>query len=440
MNKTLLSLFRTANGKKDKQEAMKELGYTLADFCYNLEEPLYFKPSEKKVISIFSSVEEQESFSDLKKEAASLYNFLKALEATARGKERSDWFYDNIKKLKNVDSAVLATRLINGNIGEGCGRSIAIDVFGSAFKEFSVSKAAAINRSELSSLSFADGVLVQEKLDGFRCNLFITVEDEKAVNVFAKTANGNIFDLSDSSKLAILSYCNNGMVKSAEHLMPGNLVLDGEAIAKDGLFSSTASIMQSKAVDTDLLNFKIFDVFPCEGTYINDEFVCNIPLTKRLAVLNYAADNDNVQTLQCTYLSRTSPFTAIETVVLLFESVVHKGGEGVMLKYIGAPFKAKRTKDCFKLKIKDTKDLAIVEVTSGTGKYEGKIGALIVNNDGKLVNVGTGLSDEFRNQDPTSLVGRIIEVEYMEETADKSLRMPRFKRFRDTDQKPGVKI
>ena len=84
-----------------------------------------------------------------------------------------------------------------------------------------------------------------------------------------------------------------------------------------------------------------------------------------------------------------------------------------------------------KIKAEETLDLYVTGWEPGTGKYEGMIGALIVNHKGVPVNVGSGLSDTLRQEDPAEIVGRMIEVEYHEVTPDGSLRHPRFKRFRD---------
>jgi len=78
-----------------------------------------------------------------------------------------------------------------------------------------------------------------------------------------------------------------------------------------------------------------------------------------------------------------------------------------------------------------------VEITGlqeGTGKFEGQLGALVVNFEGVTVNVGSGLTDALRESiwlDKDSHIGRLVEVEYHEVTPDKSLRHPRFIRFRD---------
>jgi len=67
------------------------------------------------------------------------------------------------------------------------------------------------------------------------------------------------------------------------------------------------------------------------------------------------------------------------------------------------------------------------------------LGAAIVTYKGKRVRVGSGFSDEQRQQfwaNPNSIKGKIIEVQFHEETPDGSLRHPRFVRVREDKTQP----
>ena len=79
-------------------------------------------------------------------------------------------------------------------------------------------------------------------------------------------------------------------------------------------------------------------------------------------------------------------------------------------------------------------DLPIVGLEEGTGRHSGKLGAVKINYNGVNVKVGSGFSDEEREQvwnDQESFIGRIIEVRYQEVTPDGSLRFPTFVCFRN---------
>jgi DNA ligase-1 len=78
-------------------------------------------------------------------------------------------------------------------------------------------------------------------------------------------------------------------------------------------------------------------------------------------------------------------------------------------------------------------DLRVTGFLPGTGKYEGKIGSLLVESaDGKVKSaVGTGLDDEERSCDPSEFLGKIVAVKYNalitdKKTGLKSLFLPVF--------------
>ncbi|MCI4436934.1 MAG: hypothetical protein JHC33_09030, partial [Ignisphaera sp.] len=66
-----------------------------------------------------------------------------------------------------------------------------------------------------------------------------------------------------------------------------------------------------------------------------------------------------------------------------------------------------------KYKKRRTADLLCIDTTPGEGKYVGKIGALVlVDSDGRRVQVGSGLSNAERSNPDNYFIGNIIEIEY----------------------------
>jgi DNA ligase-1 len=117
------------------------------------------------------------------------------------------------------------------------------------------------------------------------------------------------------------------------------------------------------------------------------------------------------------------------------------GYEGIMIKDPAALYECKRSVAWLKQKPFIEVSLAVIGVEEGTGKNQGRLGALIVEgiDDGKLIrtNVGSGLTDNDRvvywdNAD--SIIGNIVEVRADAITQNQdgsfSLRFPRFKGFR----------
>jgi DNA ligase-1 len=125
------------------------------------------------------------------------------------------------------------------------------------------------------------------------------------------------------------------------------------------------------------------------------------------------------------------------------KDAIEAGYEGIMIKDPNALYECKRSVSWLKMKPVLTVDLTIVAVEEGTGKNQGKLGALICEGTDQdkfiRVNVGSGLTDEQRDEiweDRENVIGQVVEVKadcitQNQDTEDTySLRFPRFERFR----------
>ena len=128
---------------------------------------------------------------------------------------------------------------------------------------------------------------------------------------------------------------------------------------------------------------------------------------------------------------------------------IEGGYEGIMIKDPMAPYECKRSYAWLKLKPFIEVSLEVQGVEEGTGRNEGRLGALICAGDdgGRFiqVNCGSGFSDNDRidywtNRD--TLLGAVVEVRADAITQNQdgtySLRFPRFLRFRGFV--PGEKL
>ena len=131
--------------------------------------------------------------------------------------------------------------------------------------------------------------------------------------------------------------------------------------------------------------------------------------------------------------------------VELNKQAVEGGYEGVMIKDIDAPYECKRTHAWLKAKPFIEVTLEVVDVEEGTGRNEGRLGALVCSgeDDGRniQVNCGSGFSDANRDDfwnSRSSLIGQLVEVRADAITQNQdgtySLRFPRFKTFRGFEQ------
>ena len=128
---------------------------------------------------------------------------------------------------------------------------------------------------------------------------------------------------------------------------------------------------------------------------------------------------------------------------------IEAGFEGILVKDLDAIYESKRSASWLKMKPFIEVSLEVTDVEEGTGKNEGRLGALVCSgvDDGKtiVVNVGSGFSDDLRTEfwsSRASLPRQIVEVRADAVTQNQdgtySLRFPRFLSFRGF--KVGEKI
>ena len=131
------------------------------------------------------------------------------------------------------------------------------------------------------------------------------------------------------------------------------------------------------------------------------------------------------------------------------QSAINGGYEGIMLKDPDATYICDRSVAWLKEKPFIEVTLEVINVEPGTGRNEGRLGALVCSgiDDQKkiMVNVGSGFSDQLRCdiwESYSTVVGQLVEVRADAITQNQdgtySLRFPRFLRFRGFN--PGEKL
>jgi DNA ligase-1 len=114
-----------------------------------------------------------------------------------------------------------------------------------------------------------------------------------------------------------------------------------------------------------------------------------------------------------------------------FRRFVSQGFEGAMVKDLDAPYsQGKRSNAWLKVKAVDAEDCPVVSVHEGEGRLAGTMGHVVVENNGRLVRVGGGFTDEQRatiwaNRD--TVIGSFLEVTFQSRTPDGSMRHPRIR-------------
>lgn len=278
---------------------------------------------------------------------------------------------------------------------------------------------------------------IEQKLDGVRVLAVVT---KTTVNLYSR--NGKPFD-NFPHIVESLEDIKNKFAKMFQ-LHPHGFVLDGEIIGES--FQALMKQAQRKSdVQTTGMTYSVFDILALADF---ERGFSNLQQHKRLDVLEgYRAVFDSTDCVRLIAGIEVDLATAEGHDVMrrYAEDSVAAGFEGIMIKDLDAPYECRRSTFWMKWKPVMTVDLNIVGFEEGTGRNAGRLGAIIcegTDNDRDIrVNVGSGLSDENRDQywhSRDDLVGRVVEVAADAVTQNQdgtySLRFPRFVRFRGFEQ------
>ena len=279
---------------------------------------------------------------------------------------------------------------------------------------------------------------LEGKLDGVRV---LAVVASGTVSLFSR--NGKPFE-NFPEILKAISAVKHKLLSE----MRSSFVLDGEVVGKS--FQDLMKQAQRKSdVKTDDMVYHIFDILPLVDF---ERGHWNAPQRRRTLILeNYRGLIEAEPVLKVTdgIIVDLDTAEGHDQLRRYAEDAVAQGLEGIMIKDLGAPYECRRSTFWMKWKPTITVDLNIVGFEEGTGRNQGRLGAIICEGDDNgrriNVNVGSGLSDANRDEYWSArdqLLGDVIEVEADAVTQNQdgtySLRFPRFVRFRGFE--PGEKL
>jgi DNA ligase 1 len=197
--------------------------------------------------------------------------------------------------------------------------------------------------------------------------------------------------------------------------------LDGELWLSRQSFEQTASIVLRDTPNDEWQNirFMLFDLPEHTGNF-----------TQRLTQLQNLVKQHHNQYLQLI------PQFRLETKALLLsklDEMVSQGAEGLMLHHQDAYYQDGRSSSLFKLKKYQDAEAKVIAHLQGNGKYQGMMGALLVELEGGLqFKIGTGFSDLQRQNPPD--IGTLITFKYYGLTARGIPRFASFLRLKPQDQ------
>src|SRR5437868_305619 len=234
------------------------------------------------------------------------------------------------------------------------------------------------------------GWIHEYKYDGYR--LLLAVGDGVAT---AWTRNGK--DWSDKFK---------ALVKAASRL-PAGCLIDGEAVALDENGLPSFQLLQSTLKDREGANlaFDAFDLLIDRGEDIRK--LPNIQRKERLAAL--------LQRVPAPILYGDHVIGRGEE---LFREICRMGGEGIISKKAGAPYRGTRTRDWLKIKCIQRQEFVIVGWSESDKRRGFRSLLLAVQEKGKLTyagKVGTGfnaklIEDLMERMEPLETGKAAVEV------------------------------
>jgi DNA ligase-1 len=196
------------------------------------------------------------------------------------------------------------------------------------------------------------------------------------------------------------------------------VALDGELWLGRGKFAETSGIVRRQTpddADWRRMRFMVFDLPGHDGSF--DE---------RLAALRTLLADLDVAWVRPVEQFRVSGPAELRA---RLKAVVAEGGEGLMLHRGDSHHRAGRGDDLLKVKLYRDAEARVVGHLPGKGKYEGMLGALVVERpDGLRFRLGTGFTDAQRRNPPP--LGGWVTYRFNGFTKNGVPRFARFLRIR----------
>jgi len=278
--------------------------------------------------------------------------------------------------------------------------------------------------------------LLEPKLDGVRV---LTIVDCEARTVVQYSRNGK--------ELVNFPHITEGLLAHIDDF-DRSFVLDGEIISTSfqALMKQVHRKSDADASDAVLM---LFDMLPLSEFKAGKSTLGQKRRTAFLKQFKGVFDKvGNIGLVPQVEVDLDSTVGQMQFIEFNKDAIAN-GYEGIMIKDLDAKYVCKRHVAWLKQKPFIEVSLEVTNVEEGTGRNEGRLGALVCSgvDDGKtiVVNVGSGFSDNDRIEfwaDRDSVIGQIVEVRADAITQNQdgtySLRFPRFLRFRGF--KAGEKI
>lgn len=270
-------------------------------------------------------------------------------------------------------------------------------------------------------------IIITQKYDGIRA--------------VAKVREGNVEIFSRQGKpIEGLKDIEEELKELKDGFYDGELLLNKENIPSKDLYRETVQVVNSKNEYKNNIVFNIFDYIPLNDFVIGYSKMNCLDRKRFVYEELRKIEPDWLKPVEILYHGKYDK----RIVQQELDKQIALEHEGVMVNLANAPYEGKRTKNILKVKAMQDCDLKIIGFEEGTGKNKGTLGAVIVDYKGFEVKVGSGFTDQDRDyfwNNQKKLLGRVITVQYFEETTNKkdnslSLRFPVYLELRE----PGKEV
>jgi DNA ligase-1 len=270
--------------------------------------------------------------------------------------------------------------------------------------------------------------LLEPKLDGVRVLTVVNMDNRTATQY---TRNGKV--------LENFAHITKAIEDNID-LIGRSVVLDGEMVSSS-FQALMKQVHRKENVQTEDAVLMLFDIIPLS------EFLAGKSILGQRRRSNLLRGMKNIFDKIGNIAIIPQEEMNLDEFVgeLLFKEfnkkAIEDGFEGIMIKDPEAKYECKRSTSWLKQKPFIEVSLTVKNVEEGTGRNEGRLGALVCegedDNKSIVVNVGSGFTDDDRQTFWTErdyLAGQIVEVRADAITQNQdstySLRFPRFLRFR----------
>lgn len=308
------------------------------------------------------------------------------------------------------DGAKVIERIISKDLKCGASEGTVNTVWPGLIHEYPCMLASGYEQKTVDKIQYP--AIAQLKSDGMRFNAIVRRD-----TVEFRSRNGKELTIpnTDFSKVFV----------QMAHYYNKDMVFDGELLVSDSslgvLDRQTGNGILSKSIkgtmtpgEATLVKCTLWDAISLEDFKVGKS---NEEYSSRFTKLGLAIF-DIKQKSPHSFMVNLTPSTevaSLEDAQEIFQQYLSEGQEGIILKAKDMIWENKRSKKQIKFKGELECDLKIVGLEEGRGKYQGLLGALLVESaDGILkVSVGSGLTDALRAElNSTTILGKVIAVKY----------------------------